>query len=404
MKNVLIILSFILSLSLSKAQNLVPNGNFEIYSQCPTSYAQIMYATGWQGSGVSTPDYYNACSSQGGGLNAPYAGSGYQKDCCGGQAYSGIISLNKSYPNQDREYLQLQLLDTLKTGTKYLTSMYASLCNNCDYAIGTLGVFFTSSTIQGGSNNSVINVPYPQVKNTILLSDTLNWVLVQDTFTLNSNAIYLTIGNFSADSSSDTIHVGGILSGGAYYYIDGVSVYDITGGACNSYWDAGYDKYVLPGDSIRLGAINTDNSMYTWQNSAGGSTYLSSTSDARPWCKPTQTTTYYVTKTCPNNNVFKDTVTVYVQQPNGIKQFVDNVAIKLFPNPNNGTMSLTYNLHTDAVMEISDLTGNLVGIYPMPATENTIQVKNNYLQNGVYFYRVICNDAVIKLGKIVIMQ
>ena len=55
-------------------------------------------------------------------------------------------------------------------------------------------------------------------------------------------------------------------------------------------------------------------------------------------------------------------------------------------------------------MEISDLTGNLVGIYPMPATENTIQVKNNYLQNGVYFYRVICNDAVIKLGKIVIMQ
>jgi len=49
-----IIISFlILSFgNFSKAQNLVLNGNFEIYSQCPTatssqSNMQINYATGW---------------------------------------------------------------------------------------------------------------------------------------------------------------------------------------------------------------------------------------------------------------------------------------------------------------------------------------------------------------------
>ena len=86
------------------------------------------------------------------------------------------------------------------------------------------------------------------------------------------------------------------------------------------------------------------------------------------------------------------------------ESLLENPAIRLYPNPNNGSMLLDYTIKADARLEISDLTGNLVGIYPMSATENTIQVKNNYLQNAVYFYRVICNDAVIKLGKIVIMQ
>ena len=294
MKNRVFILIFILSFCKSaRTQNLVSNGNFEMYSQCPNLYSQINYVISWHGSGISTPDYFNACAPYSSGLNVPYTSVGYERDYSNGQGYAGIICFNKSYPNRDREYLQTQLIDTLKTGKKYLASMYANLCNNCDYAIGSLGMVFTNSLIQGGSNNSVIPIT-PHVKNIIPLSDTLNWILIQDTIVMDSNAINITIGNFFSDSLSDTTHVGGALSGGAYYLIDGISIYDISSSTCNNYWDAGFNKHIVAGDSIRLGAINTDNSVYTWQNSLGGATYLSSNTDGRPWSTPNITTTYYV--------------------------------------------------------------------------------------------------------------
>ena len=78
--------------------------------------------------------------------------------------------------------------------------------------------------------------------------------------------------------------------------------------------------------------------------------------------------------------------------------------INLYPNPNNGSMILGYNLKNDASLEITDITGNLVGTYILPATETTMQVQNNNLQNGMYLYRVISNNTIIKQGKIVVMK
>ena len=399
----------ILSLSLyAKAQNLVPNGYFEIYDTCPNNISQINYALSWINADVRTsPDYYNACASASSQLNVPYTAFGYQPDCCGGGGIAGIYAFNKFYHNDGRDYIQAKLTDTLKTGHKYIATMYVSSCNDFDYAIASLGMFFTSTAVQGPSNVGFMNVPNPQVKNTSLLSDTANWMLVQDTLIAQGGEAYLTIGNFSYDALSDTTKVNSnaIFFGGAYYYIDGVSVYDVTNGACNNYWDAGYDKYILAGDSIRLGAINTDNSTYTWQNSAGGNTYLSSNTDARPWCKPAQTTTYYVTKTCPNNNVFKDTVTVYVKQyTTGVKQLVNDAKINLYPNPNNGTMLIEYNIVNDALMEISDVTGNSIANYKLSAINSKLEVKNNDLADGVYLYRIFNNNGLLKTGRIVIMK
>lgn len=44
--------------------NLVPNFSFEIYDTCPNTQVKIQYAMGWSkySFGISTPDYYNACS------------------------------------------------------------------------------------------------------------------------------------------------------------------------------------------------------------------------------------------------------------------------------------------------------------------------------------------------------
>src|SRR6185312_5009855 len=308
MKRTIAILVFTLSLcNNAKAQNLVPNSSFEIYDTCP-NLEQINYAIGWKSySDYAEPEYYDSCAS-----TVPYTDKGYQKDCFQGRGYVGLFMFDKNDPNNgDRDYIISQLSDTLKNGKKYLASMYVSRSEGVDYGVATIGMLFTdTSTHLSGTQTSIITIP--QVKNNYLLIDTLNWILIQDTVVMTSNKYYLTIGNFNTTVSSDTTKLTNYWPSFpiSYYFLDDVSVYDVTGGACNNYWDAGLTKYITVGDSIRLGAINTDNSTYTWINSTGGGTYLNSNNDARPWAQPTVTTTYYVTKTCPNNNVFKDTVTV----------------------------------------------------------------------------------------------
>lgn len=83
---------------------------------------------------------------------------------------------------------------------------------------------------------------------------------------------------------------------------------------------------------------------------------------------------------------------------------VNNTRINLYPNPNNGSMQVDYLIKDDAHMEMMDITGNIVGTYNLPANGTTIQLQNDNLQSGVYLYRIISNNTVIKQGKIVVMR
>ena len=217
----------------TKAQNLVYNGNFEVYSQCPTgtssqSNMQLNNSTGWYASALS-PDYFNACAGVGSNVDVPYSGHGYQQDCCGGGGYVGEYMLDANDANNsDREYIYTKLIDTLKAGHKYLASMYVSRAN-FNYSIATIGMLFTDTVITLPWPQSFINAN-PQVKNTTLLTDTANWVLIEDTVAAIGNETYLTIGNFNTSATSDSVKSLGSnwwYYYSAYYYIDGVSVYDL---------------------------------------------------------------------------------------------------------------------------------------------------------------------------------
>ncbi|MGZ3862720.1 MAG: T9SS type A sorting domain-containing protein [Bacteroidia bacterium] len=392
---------FILSFGIyAKAQNLVYNGNFEIY-YLDTS-AGLYIPNGWYM--YASPDYYNVTFG-----NVPYS-LNYQQDCCGGQGYIGEYMMCSFTINGDdscREYIETKLTDTLQAGHIYLASVFVNKAD-MDYSIATIGMLFTDTFIPPPPYPQFVVINgTPQIKNTTLISDTVNWILVQNTFMAVGNEVYLTLGNFSSTATSDTVKSSGTwaYSGSAYYYIDGVSVYDVTGGACNNYWEAGYDKYIFSGDSIRLGAINTDGSTFSWQNSMGGSTYLSNNIDPRPWSKPIITTTYYVTKICPNNNVFKDTVTVYVRQSLEVNEMKNGKSdISIFPNPNNGVFTVQYDTKENSRIEIIDINGALVGTYNLPTIKTKVEVRNENLQNGVYLYRIISNNNMIKFGKIVVMK
>lgn len=398
MKRNILILTIILSLGkyIAGAQNFVYNGYFEIHDTCPSFYSQINRATTWY-SALQTPDYYNRCATYQ-DVSVPFNQRGYQQDCCNGNGYAGIVVFNTDVSNNyEREYMQTKLLDTLSNNKKYLASMLVNK-GEVDYAITTMGMLFTDTIINMGNAATCIYTT-PQIIGTTLLYDTLNWILVEDTFTANGTELYLTIGNFNINSNSGAQQIPGSwpISGWAYSYIDGVSVYDITNGICNNYWDAGYDKYIIEGDSIRLGAINTDNSIYSWANSSGEATFLNDSTDARPWSRPTQTTTYYVTKTCPNNTVFLDTVTVYVQSTMGIKALTEkDFQVSVFPNPAKDKIYIESKDQID--LTLFDLLGNKI------IETNQKEIDISKITDGVYLYTGKNKQGLIKKGKIVILK
>src|SRR6202008_3535364 len=87
-----LIVTMIMNLTMV-AQNLVPNFSFEQHDSCPNMQDQIHYALGWKkcSDSLSTPDYYNACSST---YGIPYSSFIHQDDHRNCSAYIGLITFS----------------------------------------------------------------------------------------------------------------------------------------------------------------------------------------------------------------------------------------------------------------------------------------------------------------------
>ncbi len=65
---------------------------------------------------------------------------------------------------------------------------------------------------------------YAHLHSVEVITDTAEWTLVSGTFVADSAYRYLVLGNFFEDALTDTVHLAGSTSQGAYYFIDGVCV------------------------------------------------------------------------------------------------------------------------------------------------------------------------------------
>ncbi len=200
----------------SKGQtNLVLNGSFEDSIACPVGAGDINKTKHWIAPTIGTPDYYNACNNA--GLGVPSNGFGWAK-AKDGFAYAGISTYNEI---NNREYIQGELFDSLKTGERYIVRFYASPSDREPIFNNSLGAYI--SVLPISRNDNLVLDYTPQISNTNALTDTSSWSLISDTFIALGGEKYITIGNFLTDSLSDTIRktAGPPL---AYYYIDNVSV------------------------------------------------------------------------------------------------------------------------------------------------------------------------------------
>ena len=221
MKNLILFFVFTISSSSSLfAQNLVPNGSFELKEQCPSSEDQLEVAKNWFNAAKLSPDYFHECAEFVVGVPDNFQGHQQPFD---GEAYAGIyVTQNISIPNV-REYLTIELSEALVKGSTYYISFQVSLGDRSFHAVNQLGAYFSSQTYS--MDYDYLIQASPQVANELSVSlvDKEGWTAIQGTYTPEENGVkYLTIGNFLNDGNS-IIELQSLQSQ-AYYYIDDVYV------------------------------------------------------------------------------------------------------------------------------------------------------------------------------------
>ena len=168
-----------------------------------------------------------------------------------GHGYAGFFAIVNlpTFPNI-REYLQVPLTATLSAGQTYQVSFYVSLADQADYAVSTIGAYF-SATAQAMPTNTT-GATTPQIINgaTNILSDKANWTLITGTFTATGNEQFLTIANFATGANSHATFVGPATTSSSYYYVDDVSV-SVAAASCQaSFTSTGSTTICLPSGSI----------------------------------------------------------------------------------------------------------------------------------------------------------
>ncbi len=228
----LFLIAFI-STNVLTAQNLVPNGSFEEYTQCPEYFDGVnpisSWLINWYSPNTGSPDYYNACSeieALNFGADVPANAVGFQ-NAHSGLAYSGLFTngdcASQSNKNLYREYLQVELSESLIFDSIYRISFFVSRADSSSCNCNALGILFSESSIITGENTILNQIP--QLNNELdLMNSNQNWIEIFFTYIANGNEAFLTIGNFHDNLNSNCSSSGTNSLGGSYYYIDDVTV------------------------------------------------------------------------------------------------------------------------------------------------------------------------------------
>ena len=371
--------------------NLVPNWSFDTVNYCNVGgsgggglyYGHI---PPWDSPTNGSPDEFNSCVPNflnSWGFQLPHSGNGYSGG--GFYEYTGI-----------REYLQIELNSTLIQNKSYCASFYVNLADRSHFACNNIGMYFsaTHTFIATTSNLSFI----PQIVDTSIITDSTNWINISGEYTAQGGERYIIIGNFSPNNLTDTIQLAGLNGGAGYYYIDDVSVFEITNGNAS----AGRDTTICHGDSVQLGVTPCQGIAYSWQPTTG----LSNPTISNPRASPHNTTSYYLTQTTPCT-VTKDTIVVTMGNCTiGINEWDINKEIKLYPNPNNGEMQLSYQLadKDNGYITIYDLLGQKINTYKLINGATILNISEGQLIEGMYYYQVFVNGNKVYSDKIIIIK
>jgi hypothetical protein len=89
----------------------------------------------------------------------------------------------------------------------------------------------------------------------------------------------------------------------------------------------------------------------------------------------------------------------------GMKEEVNNYShISLYPNPSSSEFTLDYNLPKLGELQIFDLKGLPVLIKKLNANEFSTSINTSEITNGVYYFKIMCENNLCKTGKIILIK
>ncbi|MFN8294463.1 MAG: gliding motility-associated C-terminal domain-containing protein [Chitinophagales bacterium] len=205
------------------AQNLVPNGSFEDYINCPIDADNFSSVIQWNSPTAASPDYFNVCGLPNASIPNNIFGTQSALD---GNGYAGF-GLYAPPHGDYREYIQVQLTQMLLAGQKYSVSFNVSLADESQYAIKEIGAYFSATETNSSGTSILSYIPQIQFSDSVI-TDTIGWINIRGYFTAQGNEQYLVIGNFNDNSNTTATIVNNIQNRLCYYYIDEVSVTEIS--------------------------------------------------------------------------------------------------------------------------------------------------------------------------------
>ena len=223
----LIIISFPIQFS---SQNLVINPSFEITRKCADSVSHFSNnVLKWSSPSIGTPDLFNSCSKS--QVKTPDNFNGYQVAKFGDN-YAGcyLYALNNY-----REYIQGRFSSPLQKGEKYDVSFYISLAEKSNYSLKKINFILTQNMVLTSYSTEITpnkiqklltdSFSINNIENKNSFNNKNNWILISKEITAKGGEKYITIGNFSNNSSTKTKKIlKNKKNKMAYYYIDMVSV------------------------------------------------------------------------------------------------------------------------------------------------------------------------------------
>ncbi len=389
--------------------NLVVNPSLENFNTCPFYWDQITYSDGW----TQLDSTWNPTVTS----HYPYGIPEYCNVCAGTNTYAGFSNnvffnhaprtgnaavevqtffneFDPSYQNK-RDYLQGHLTSTLTAGQSYCVTFYVTLEQWSYWATNNLGVYFDNGSIDTTHDFGLPQTGYtPQIIETAIINDTLNWVKVSGSFIANGTERLFTIGNFSDYAHTSFAPAFGRDTTGSYlsssyttYLLDDVSVI-----RSNARPIAGTDHTIPVGgtDSVIIGDIlDTYLPVYWYVNGV-----KIDSNKANIKVKPNITTTYVVGLSLCGTMVY-DTVIVHVGSTIISSTASPIMDPHIYPNP--ATNQITIEQADNATFSITDMLGRVVQRGKL--NSNTEQIDLSALVPASYIVQLtnpVTGEKVVK--------